>query len=67
MLRGADASASQVWPWRLADRLAWGVEPLPHRRKWQRVLGERKHCPLLDDELDRVCIGCERHRSAAHP
>ena len=36
-LRGELASEAQVWPWDMAQRLAWGVQRLLARRKWQRI------------------------------
>eukprot|EP00959_Pyramimonas_sp_CCMP1952_P254732 5320541-Pyramimonas_sp.AAC.1 len=67
MLRGVDATASQVWPWRLAERMARGVTRLLHKRRWQKAKDSRKHYPVLEDDRERVCLGCRKHRSSEHP
>ena len=36
-LRGHLAKDAQVWPWGMAQRMAWGVQRLLARRKWQRI------------------------------
>ena len=63
-LRGSEASAAQVWPWDLAQRIPWGVLKLLHRRRWQDgyMLASNYRTGAAV-----TCPGCRAGRSADHP
>ena len=35
-LEGRRASEAQLWPWKMVERLCWGIMRLLHKRKWQQ-------------------------------